>query len=172
MRQSMSNRPGPDKLAEFQMFVHESSPNANPTNVMLFEEILKVSTKIEQITEKRLGLGLPKFRLLFYLMLSEKVRHDQRVHPSELSEMQGISRNAVSGLLSSLESEGLVHRDLSDTDRRKFVISLTNKGRKLVSSNLNSHFYHINRIFAEITPEAQQKFIEILSHLNSSLERL
>ncbi len=161
-----------DKRRRFLQFIAQVSPAADPISVMLFGQVLRANNLLVQAAEKNLvaaGLTWAKFRLLMNLHHAEKHGSPDGMHPSELSDTQGISRNTVSALISSLEREGLVSRGLSDHDRRSFLIRLTAKGRRVLRAKMNDQFLFVTGCFAGFTSEERQTLFELLSRLNLNL---
>jgi DNA-binding MarR family transcriptional regulator len=91
------------------------------------------------------------------------------MQPSELSEMQGISRNTASALIASLEKDGLIRRELDGTDHRKFLIHLTPEGRKLLKSHQKGHFEFITHCFEGFSASERETLLDLLTRLNKDL---
>ena len=75
--------------------------------------------------------------------------------PSELAEMERISAQAISQILNRLAQVGCVDRIADETDRRKLVISLTEKGTQ--------HLYETRRI-------KEEWLVKAMDHLFSAEE--
>src|SRR3954470_21687070 len=75
--------------------------------------------------------------------------------PSELAEMERISAQAISQIVNRLAEAGCVDRVADETDRRKLVISLTEKGKQ--------HLYESRRI-------KEEWLVKAMDHLFSSEE--
>lgn len=69
--------------------------------------------------------------------------------PSALAEMERISAQAISQILNRLEEVGCVNRVMDETDKRKSVVSLTEKGIQ--------HLHEIRRIKEEWLVRAMEK---------------
>lgn len=52
--------------------------------------------------------------------------------PGRVAEVLGIGRTSVTGLLDRLEEQGLLTRRVDPSDRRCFLLELTDKGHELV----------------------------------------
>ncbi|WP_199194754.1 MarR family winged helix-turn-helix transcriptional regulator [Phyllobacterium phragmitis] len=74
----------------------------------------------------RFGLSVAKFDVLAQLF-----RYPDGVSMGELSKNLKVSNGNVSGLVTRLRKDGLVDRQVTETDRRSFRASLTEKGRKV-----------------------------------------
>ncbi|MBI4791082.1 MAG: MarR family transcriptional regulator [Chloroflexi bacterium] len=174
MKPHMHPHPHPDgqHREHFLEFIRQVSPEADPTSVLLFGQVQRASSYLIQAVEKELdtaGLSWAKFRLLMNLGRAEKHGAAEGVQPSELSDMQGISRNTVSALIASLEEDGLISRELHGTDRRRFVIRLTPEGRKVLKSKLNGQFKFVTHCFAMFSATERQAFLDFLTRLNQGL---
>lgn len=69
--------------------------------------------------------------------------------PSALAEMERISAQAISQILNRLEEVGCVNRVVDEADKRKSVVSLTEKGTQ--------HLYENRRIKEEWLVKAMEK---------------
>lgn len=155
---------------DYLEFVRKFSPSADPTSVFIFGSLLRVSRQLMQAVEKHLsgaGLSWAKFRLLLDLQRHEFLGETQGLQPSELSDLQGLSRNTVSALIAGLEEEGLISRALHPTDRRKFVIRLTPRGRRVLKSKLDKEFKFLSECFAGFTPAERKTLVNLLTRLNA-----
>ncbi len=162
----------PDARKRFGEFVRRVSPGTDPVGVMLFGEFLHTSNQLMQVAERNLAevdLTWAKFRLLMSLQRAEKSDALDGMQPSDLSEMQGISRNAVSALIAGLEQDGLISRKLHGSDRRKFVIRLTPRGRKFVRAKLDDQFQLVSHCFDALSEEERNCLSEFLVRLHRSL---
>ncbi len=156
-------------------FIERISPEADPTSVLLFRQIKRADRLLTRFAEKELeiaGLSWPRLMLLMMLQGHETFGTGEGLQPSELSDLQGISRNNVSALLAGLEEEGLVSRELHGTDRRKFVIHITPKGRQVLKSNLGVQFEQISKCFAGLDDQERGTLLELLTRLNRSLSAM
>ncbi len=162
----------PGRLLEL---IQRIDPTADPTTLLLFRQVRKADQLLTHAAEKSLelaGLSWPKFMLLMALYGNETFGTGDGLQPSQLSELQGIPRNNVSTLLTSLEEEGLISRELHGTDHRKFVIHLTPRGRKTFRSKLGPQFHGVARCFGAFSPEERANLLELLTRLNQSLSEL
>lgn len=152
------------KQEKWIRFVQSLSPTIDPQAVRLMDEVGFVSRAIYHVGEQSLdeaGLSFAQYRVLMHLLFAEKIGNRGDLNPSEISERHGVSRNSMSSLIRNLEDEGLVERRLDPQDRRRFNISLTDKGRSLVTGYARQHLDTLGNCFAVLTPDEQ----ETLSHL-------
>lgn len=93
------------------------------------------------------GLTPLEFAVMAYVNQTDG---DPDLDQSTLAARLGVDRNTTSLLVGSLESKELLHRRVSDTDRRARLVRLTHRGEKL---------------FAKLHPralEAQHKVLDVL----------
>ncbi len=126
-----------------------------------YETIFKIRMKGE-------GLSGPRWRILLHLFMAEQMGAPG-VSPTELAQARNVSKNTVSSLLRSLEEQGLVTRAVSSTDRRSFIIQLSDQGRKLVQERSPQHLSFLNELAGDLTPEEREELVRLLRKLNRSL---
>lgn len=161
-----------EKLKSFVEFIRQVSPNADPTSVLLFGSIHKSNHLLTQAAETQLesiGLSWAKLRMLMELQRNELFKGGEGLQPSELSELQGIQRNSASALIGSLEEVGMISREPHPTDRRKYVIRLSAKGRKMVKSKLDLQFKRVTQYFCSFSDQDRSTLLELLKRLNDNL---
>jgi len=77
--------------------------------------------------------------------------------PSELAAMEKITNQSMSQILSHLLEEGLIIRTDSETDKRKVIISLTEKGEQLIlKMRIEKDEWLAEAINASCTAEEQE----------------
>ena len=119
------------KRDKWLRFSQELSPETNPEVIRLMGQLRMVSHSLYVSSEQNLsesGLSYAQYRILVSLLYNEMIEGNPTLNPSEISHMQGTSRNTVSALIRSLEEAALIVRELDADDRRKFNIRLTDAG--------------------------------------------
>ncbi len=152
-------------------FVQSLNPNIDPNAVRLMDQMHYVAHSLRRIGETSLvksGLSLAKYRILMSLMKCQEFEGKHDLNPSEISLLQGTSRNTVSSLISDLEDEKLIERRLDPNDRRKFKIRLTEAGRNKVSKYAVDHLDVIGQIYGVLNAEEQENLSALLSKLERS----
>ena len=128
-----------------------------------YETIFKARMKDE-------NLSGPRWRILLHLFMAEEMGRPG-VSPTELSQARNVSKNTISSLLRSLEEQELVTRAISPTDRRSFIIQLTERGRKLVRERSPQHLQYLNELASDLTPEEREQLAMLLRKLYRSIAR-
>ncbi len=157
-----------ERRAKWRTLTQKLSPDTNPVAIRLMEQMRLVWHSIYLIGESSLseaGLSYAQYRLLVTLFYADELDGRSELNPSEISEMQGTSRNTISGLIRNLEKDDLIERHLDEQDRRKFNICLTEKGRALVIEHNRRHTQMIGGIFDAFSKEEQDTFDRLLVKL-------
>lgn len=94
--------------------------------------------------------------------IGEKQEEGVTVNQKDIELYLDITSASVSNLLRGLEKKGFIERIRSSSDDRAKEISLTLKGRELITT-FNSVFSEIeNKIVQEMTEEQKKLFLELL----------
>ncbi|SHM15997.1 MarR family winged helix-turn-helix transcriptional regulator [Chitinophaga sp. CF418] len=104
-----------------------------------------VTRLVRQLRKQNISSDFSNAELLTMGLLDQH----GRLLPSELAEMERISAQAISQILNRLEEVGCVNRVMDETDKRKSVVSLTEKGIQ--------HLYENRRIKEEWLVKAMEK---------------
>ncbi|WP_404421470.1 MarR family winged helix-turn-helix transcriptional regulator [Nibricoccus sp. IMCC34717] len=87
------------------------------------------------------------------------------VTPAELAEMSGVTRATMTGLIDTLERDGLVVRRPDAADRRMMNVAITEKGRETMEKMLPEHFRRIGTLMADLTEEDRATLQRLLSKI-------
>jgi DNA-binding MarR family transcriptional regulator len=158
----------PARHQQWLDLMQELNSDADPRTVRLLERLFMVSHAIRMLGEQSLeeaGLSHARFRLLMNLFKSEELDGRPDLNPSEISTLQGTSRNTVSTLIRDLEDEGLIERTLDPNDRRRFNIRLTEDGRNIIREHSAAHFRTIAACFDTLTLDEQQELSDLLTKI-------
>ena len=102
------------------------------------EPILSLSVKITDSVIYQVKGNLKTHALKTEQWIAIKLLHKGAAEtPTQLAKLMGISSPRVTRLIDQLEAKGLLSRDLTTEDRRKFTISLTEKGLKIAQRAVN-----------------------------------
>jgi DNA-binding MarR family transcriptional regulator len=85
---------------------------------------------------------------------------------SVLHRVFGLRRSTLTSMLDRLEGRGLVHRELSPTDRRSFLVHLTAAGAELAEEVQRPVDALERRIRAELDPEDLRGFDRVMEAIS------
>jgi DNA-binding MarR family transcriptional regulator len=162
-----------ERREKWLAFIQRMNPDIEPEALQLMDGMRQVSHALRQIGENSLaasGMSYARYRLLLGLFFSAEVEGRDGLHPSEISDRQGTSRNTISSLIRDLEEEGLIERLLNQEDRRKFNIRLTPAGRQFVQDHASKHMRMIAQCFSDLTAEERQQLSDLLAKLADRVE--
>lgn len=132
--------------------------NQNELSQIIIELYDKISSW-EHAVVKKSGLSTAQMHAI------EIVGHHKRLRMKELAEKMGITTGTLTVMVDRLERNGLVMRQPHPTDRRSYVIVLTDLGRE--------HFQEHHQLHSLLTAELTASFSDAeIDSLKGYLERL
>lgn len=161
-----------DRRDKWVQFSQSLSPETNPDVIRLMGQLRMVAHRLYLMSEQGLSdadLSYAQFRLLVSLLYSEMIDQRRALNPSEISRMQGTSRNTISALIRSLEESGFIERALDPDDRRKFNIRLTDAGRNVVKTHSAEHFHLLDTVFTILDPREIETLTQLLERVGQAL---
>ncbi|CAB4961773.1 unannotated protein [freshwater metagenome] len=116
----------------------------------LFRAATAIRNHLERTVLAQHDLSWTAFVVLWVSWIWEPIETRQ------IAEEGGFSKATLTGVLSTLEGRGLVTRAKSETDGRLVLVTLTNKGRKMMDT-LFPEFNANEKEVAGVVPLAKQK---------------
>jgi Transcriptional regulators len=101
-----------------------------------------------------------------HAVLSYILKEKQDVTPTNISLKLGITKSRVTAILNSLHEKELVLLKRKSDDRRKIIVSLTEKGEEAIVSKLIVLDNKILKLIEELGVEKSIMLIEILNDIN------
>lgn len=114
---------------------------------------------LEAAVHRPQGLTLAGFRVLFTVWIHHALE------PRELARLSGVSRAAVSGVLKTLEHDGLIERTREQADRRLVTVRVTAEGERLLRSTYAAQNQREQKHYASLDPEQLAAFSAIMQQL-------
>lgn len=106
-------------------------PEIDPVAMRLVQTLFRVANMVvydmESTVHRPRGLSWGGFRMLFVIWTAGPLE------PKKAAELTGMSRAAVSALVTTLERDGLVTRDRALRDRRSVLLGLSEQGRTVIT---------------------------------------
>lgn len=107
-------------------------------NMEMTETIRRFSNLYVQKTAKGAFCSAHEIDAIFRIELGSGT-----LSPLELSRQMGVSKPIVSRLLESLTEKGLIEKKVSDSDRRRYYLQLSQKGKETLET---AYYYYIEPI--------------------------
>jgi DNA-binding MarR family transcriptional regulator len=145
----------------------ESAFSQNHARLRLWLRLLTATKLVETEIRARLiqsfGVTLPQFDLLAQLEKSP-----DGLTMGELSARMMVSTGNVTGIVDRLVKEGLVDRNVSDTDKRSFRVSLTRKGIQKFRTYALAHEEWVDEILGEMNPRDSASLMTLLAKVKQT----
>ena len=95
----------------------------------------------------------------------EIVGHSGPIKMKDLARKIGVTTGTLTVAADKLENKGLLERKPCKTDRRAYLIELTDQGQAYFKQHHNFHIKMTQEIVADLTDEEQQIFGAILEKM-------
>lgn len=99
----------------------------------------------------------------------EIIGHEKSLRMKELAAKMGVTTGSLTVMVDRLEQNGFMERKPHETDRRSFLVVLTDKGRKHFQKHHRLHLKLTQDGLAALTPTEQRDFTAALEKI---LDRL
>lgn len=116
--------------------------------------------KREYKTIKEGGLTVSQFAVL------EILYHKGDLRVCEIIDKTLSTGGNMTVVIDNLVKDNLVTRYIDPKDRRVSLISITKKGRNLISEIFPKHLENVNEIFSALTSEEKKNLISLLKKLS------
>ena len=150
-------------------------PELDPSAAEAYLHLLLTGDDVFAVTERGLSdrsISHGRFGVLMLLwgstrpqaatlMGAENCSSGQRT-PAELAEAAGVTRATMTGLIDTLERDGLVKREPDPDDRRMMSVLLTPKGEKFLNEFLPGHFKLIAELMAPLSESERKTLVKLL----------
>lgn len=138
--------------------------------VLVATRLMAAGAKLGHATEihfSRFGLSTGRYRLL-----ADLEDNEGEALPSQLAEHLGVTRATVTGLIDTLERDGLVSRRPSSKDGRQKSVILTEKGAKKIRNMAPEHFARLEAMVGLLSIEERSVFLDLLSRVTKGISAL
>lgn len=120
-----------------------------------FIQQVKDSNK-SQVINNFNSFGHGEHQVIFYLYKNS----GKAIVPSDISKYTNTSTARIATILNNLEEKGMITREISREDRRKILVSITDKGRRYAEESRAKHVGYLAEVLEEMGEERSQSFIE------------
>ncbi|HXC03067.1 MAG TPA: MarR family transcriptional regulator [Opitutaceae bacterium] len=154
-------------------------PDLDPSACDVFLNLLRTGDEVFHVTESNYashGLSQGRFGVLMLLKkrsasASEAAGTGEHcgpagpLTPAELAAAAGVTRATMTGLIDTLERDGLVKRVRDANDRRMMSVNLTPKGWKLLDKILPIHFRGMAEIMSPLKESERKTLVRLLNKI-------
>jgi DNA-binding MarR family transcriptional regulator len=145
-------------------------PDLDPSAAEVFLHLLRTGDETFELIESNLAghhLSQGRFGVLMALWGSCQRAGDRvaPLSPAELAGRTGVTRATITGLVDTLERDGLVTRTPDPDDRRMMAIGLTARGEKLLKTVLPSHFRRMAQLMEPLSESERKTLVRLLTKI-------
>jgi DNA-binding MarR family transcriptional regulator len=149
----------------------EPGKGTQPVSEAVLHSLIRMWGLLRQIQEPyfaHFGISASQWGILRVLQRADN-QGETSLPLTEVSRRLLIQPPSVTGVVNRLERQGLVKRSPSKLDLRVRHLSLTQKGRNLISRVLEGHAQRTESLFAGLQKQDQQTLLNLLRQLESHL---
>lgn len=145
-------------------------PTMEPSACEAFLNLLRTGDGVFEAEGKFLaehGISHGRFTVL---MLLSRTCGKPATTPAELAEESGVTRATISGLLDTLEKDGLAVRETDAHDRRVVRVQLTTRGHKLMAQVLPGYFERVSTMLNPLSEDERHELVALLQKIQQGLQ--
>jgi DNA-binding MarR family transcriptional regulator len=142
-------------------------PDLDPSACEAYLNLLCTADNLYHAREALLvkhELSSGRFMVLMQLFNKQENR-PQPCTPAGLAEMAGVARATMTGLIDTLERDGLVKREPDPVDRRMMFVHLTPAGQELLAQVLPPHFQQISTLLEPLNEAERKTLVKLLAKI-------
>lgn len=145
-------------------------PGLDPSACEVFLHLLRTGDEAFRVTEEHFhARGLSQGRFTVLMLLYDKTCGQTNVlTPAQLAEKAGVTRATMTGLIDTLERDGMVTREPDPADRRQLSVELTPVGINFLNKILPEHFRRIATLMAVLSENERRTMVRLLGKIAAS----
>lgn len=147
----------------------EEYPSLDPTAWEAFLHLLRTGDEVFEgvnhfFTKHHISNGRFTVLMLLHGQCSE-----EPATPASLAEKSRVARATMTGLIDTLEKDGLVIRVADESDRRTVHVRLTEKGEELIREILPEYFRCVSSVIEPLNEEERKQLVHLLQKIQQGL---
>lgn len=143
-------------------------PDLDPTANEAFMHLLRTGDLAFAAIEKfltRSAISQGRFTVMMLL----RRPWVETATPASLAEESGVTRATMTGLLDTLEKDGMIVRETDTRDRRTVHVRLTEQGRACIEGLIPGYFQGVSRILDPLSVPERKELVRLLQKLQEQL---
>ena len=140
-------------------------PDLDPSACEAFLYLLRTGDEVFHSCEANLArhnLSQGRFTVMMQL-LNKMENRPIACAPAELADLAGVTRATMTGLIDTLERDGLVKREPDTQDRRMMAVHLTPRGEEVLRGVLPGHFKRMGEIMRSLSEGERKTLVRLLA---------
>lgn len=146
----------------------ECYPSLEPSAIDAFLHLLRTADLVSQERDRFLKPRHISQGRFTVLMLLHRCCQGS-VSPADLAEKAGVTRATMTGLIDTLERDGMVVREADAHDRRTIHLRLTPQGQNLVEALLPDWFRCVSAMIQPLDEAGRKALVALLEKLQAGL---
>ena len=146
----------------------EEYPSLDPTACDAFLNLLRTGDDVFAAVNEffaKYHLSQGRFTVLMLLQCP----CDAPATPAALADQSRVTRATITGLIDTLEKDGLVIREADKKDRRTLHVSLTRQGKAFLKRMLPDYFKCVSAIIKPLNKTERKQFVQLLQKIQQGL---
>lgn len=151
-------------------------PDLNAEAASLFMQMLRTADELFEVKAdfmRQHNISNGRFTVLMLLTAAGSMEGDASSNPpkspADLAEMAGVTRATMTGLIDTLEKDGLVRREPDPHDRRAMLVHLTDEGHAFMGRILPQYFSRVTAIMEPLAESEKKNLIELLTKVRGGI---
>lgn len=139
-------------------------PTMNPVGFDAFLNLLRTGDEVFGAEHRFLARHRISQGRFTVLMLLHRSCGQSRT-PAELAEESNVTRATMTGLIDTLERDGLASRKADSEDRRTIHVELTERGRVFIEEMMPEYFQRVSEIIGALDASEQRELTVLLQKI-------
>lgn len=152
-------------------------PDMDPDAASLFMHLLRTADELYEVKAdfmRQHNISNGRFTVLMLLSAAGSMEGEAEANPprspADLAEMAGVTRATMTGLIDTLEKDGLVRREADPADRRAMLVHLTESGLAFSRDILPGYFRRVTAIMAPLGGAEKKNLLKLLTQVRHGIE--
>jgi DNA-binding MarR family transcriptional regulator len=149
-------------------------PDLDPSAVEAVLHLLRAGDEVFGAVERGLAehqVSPGRFGVLM-LLWRRRLKGGAAHTPATLAEAAGVTRATMTGLIDTLERDGLVRRASDASDRRMWMVNLTPKGDDFLRQMLPDHFKRVAALMQPLAESERALLVRLLGKVAGQVASL
>ena len=143
-------------------------PTLNPSDSEAFLHLLRTGDAVSAAEHAYLAKhDISPGRFMVLMLLNRSAAHQSK--PADLADEAGVTRATMTGLVDTLEKDGLVTRKNDPADRRAILVQLTAAGRKLLGAMVPGYFAAVTKMMQPLNKAERIQLVALLQKIQRGL---
>jgi DNA-binding MarR family transcriptional regulator len=150
---------------ECMLDVARRYPDLDPTACEAYLHILRAADEVYRQSEGFFNAnGLSSGRFTVLMLLYDKIAGEPfPLTLSDLADKAGVTRATMTGLVDTLERDGLVKREHDSGDRRMMLVHVTAKGLGVIEGILPTHYKRMTQLMEPLSQTERKTLVRLLN---------